>query len=121
VEEGTDQPRDHAYVYALRNEEANLQADEDEKPAMVAEPPELASLVCSFCGKSGQQELFGRRPVKDPNTFAVIAQVSICSACVARLAETLAQKTPETPPALADVDVYELGRRVAQELHDQRP
>ncbi|HEX8857725.1 MAG TPA: hypothetical protein VGC06_01300 [Actinomycetes bacterium] len=121
MEEATDQPRDHAYVYALTDEAAYLQTDEDDKLATVAEPPDVASLVCSFCGKSGQQELFGGRPVRDAKTFAVIAQVLICSECVARLAETLAQKTPKPPPALAEVDVYELGRRAAQELHHQRP
>ena len=121
MEQGSDDAGRDAYVYALRDETAYLGTDEDEKPAMVAAPPGPASLVCSFCGKSGQQELFGGRPVRDPRTFAVVAQALICSECVARLAETLAHGTPETPPPLAEIDVYELGRRAAQELQDLRP
>jgi hypothetical protein len=39
VEEGSDQPPSDAYLYALRDEAAYLQADEDEKPEIIAEPP----------------------------------------------------------------------------------
>ena len=57
---------------ALRDEAAYLQTDEDDKPAIIAEPlPDPASIVCSFCGKSAQQvsDIFaGRRPVRDPFT-----------------------------------------------------
>jgi hypothetical protein len=38
VEEESDQPSSDAYVYTLRNEEAYLQTDEDEKPEIIAEP-----------------------------------------------------------------------------------
>jgi len=99
VEEGTDQPRDHPYVYALTDEAAYLRTDEDEKPAIIAEStPDLATLVCSFCKKS-TQHLFGSEyPVRDPNTFAIIAHVLICNECVARFADALAQQTPGPPP-----------------------
>ena len=44
--EGSDQPGGYAFAYALTDEEA----------AKVKEtPPDLASLVCSFCGKSREQ------------------------------------------------------------------
>ena len=39
MEAGSEQPRDDAYVYALRDEAASLQTDEDEKPEIIAEPP----------------------------------------------------------------------------------
>ena len=35
--------------------------------------------------------------MRDPNTFAVIAQICICSDCVAKFAERLAQESPEAP------------------------
>jgi hypothetical protein len=39
--------------------------------------------------------LFGAEyPVRDPNTFAVIAQIFICDECVANFAESLAQGPP---------------------------
>jgi hypothetical protein len=38
VEEGSNTPRGDAYVYALRDEEAYLQTDEDEKPEIITEP-----------------------------------------------------------------------------------
>jgi hypothetical protein len=102
MEEGTEQPHDHAYVYALTDEAAYLQTDDDEKPAIIAEPlPDPASFKCLFCRKSYQQvaQLFsGQYPVRDPNTLAVIAQVLICNECVARFAETLARETPGTSP-----------------------
>jgi hypothetical protein len=46
VGEGSDQPDGYAYAYVLTDEEA----------AKVKEtPPDLASLVCSFCGRSREQ------------------------------------------------------------------
>jgi hypothetical protein len=39
VEEGSDRPSSDAYLYAVRDEAAYLQTDEDEKPEIVAEPP----------------------------------------------------------------------------------
>jgi hypothetical protein len=94
VEQGSDQPGGDAYVYALRDKAGYLQTDEDEKPAIIAEPlPDPASIVCSFCGKSAQQvsEIFaGQRPVRDPYTLA-IAGVGICNECVAKFAELLAK------------------------------
>jgi hypothetical protein len=94
--EGTEQPHDDDYVYALRDEAAYLQAD-DEKPQMV-EPFDPASIVCQFCGKSFGQvsTLFeAKRKVRDPNTEA-IAAVWICNECVARMAQTLAEQPPGT-------------------------
>jgi hypothetical protein len=100
VEQGRDPPPGDAYVYALRDEEAYLQTDEDEKPAIVAEPPpDPAWFKCSFCRKTDRRVLFGAEyPVRDPNTFAVIALVSICDECVAMFAERLAQGSLEGPP-----------------------
>jgi hypothetical protein len=95
VEEGSDQPGGNAYVYALRDEEAYLQTDEDEKPEIVAEPPpDPAWFKCWFCRKSHQQvqTLFGAEyPVRDPNTFAVITLIFICNECVAKFTEWFAQ------------------------------
>jgi hypothetical protein len=99
VEQASDPPGDHAYVYAVTDEEAYLEAGEDEKPAMDAGPPDLASILCQFCGKSAEQvpRLFAaRRPVRDPTTFATVAVVWICNECVGRLAEALAQQPPGT-------------------------
>jgi hypothetical protein len=64
VEEATDLPHDPAHVYDLTDEEAYLQTDEDEKPAIVAEPmPDLlAARVCSFCKKAAEH-LFGGVPL----------------------------------------------------------
>jgi hypothetical protein len=92
VEQGSDPPRGDAYVYALRDEQAYLQTDEDEKPEIVAEPPpDPAWFKCSFCRKTDRRVLFGAEyPVRDPNSFAVIALVSICDECVADFAERLA-------------------------------
>jgi hypothetical protein len=43
--------------------------------------------------------LFGAEyPVRDPNTFAVIAQIFICDQCVANFAESLGQESPKAPP-----------------------
>jgi ClpX C4-type zinc finger len=99
VEEANDPPGDHAYVYAATDEEAYLEAGADEKPAMDARPPDLASIICQFCGKSAEQvpRLFAApRPVQDPTTFATIAVVWICNECVGSLAEALAQEPSGT-------------------------
>jgi hypothetical protein len=57
-------------------------------------PPDLASLICSFCGKSREQvpKLFAGRGVSDPSTGAVIAPVYICNECVVLCADTLAEE-----------------------------
>lgn len=72
MEAGNDRPGGGAYVYALTNEEAYLQTD-DEKPAVIARPaPDPAQFKCWFCRKSHQQvqRLFGAEyPVRDPNNF----------------------------------------------------
>jgi hypothetical protein len=99
MEETSDQPGDRSYVYALTDEEAYLQTNQDQKPAMDVEPPDLASIICQFCGKSWEQvpRMFAaERPVRDPTTFAFIRQVFICNECVARMARTLAKEPPGT-------------------------
>jgi len=92
--EGTEQPLHDDHVYALTDEEAYLQAD-DEKPQIV-EHVDSRSIVCQFCGKSYEQvpTLFeAKRKVRDPNTSA-IAAVWICNERVARMAQTLAEEPP---------------------------
>ena len=94
--EGTEQPFHHDYVYALKDEEAYLQAD-DEKLEIV-EPFDPASILCQFCGKSYGQvpRLFeAKRRVRDPNTGAIVA-VWICNECVARMAQVLAEEPAGT-------------------------
>jgi C4-type Zn-finger protein len=94
VEEGNDQPPGDGYVYALKDEEAYLQRDEDEKPEIIMEPPDPSWFKCSFCRKTDRHVLFGAEyPVRDPHTFAVLAQIFICDECVARFAESLAQES----------------------------
>ena len=90
---GSDQPGGYAYAYVLTDEEA----------AKVKEtPPDLASLVCSFCGKSREQvpKLFSGRGVRDPGTGAIIAPVYICNECVAACTEVLAERSMKIPPQL---------------------
>ena len=90
--EGSEQPPHDGYVYALRDEEAYLHADDDKVQA--AEPFEPESFICQFCGKSWDEVrgLFqAKRRVRDPNTSA-IAIVWICDECVARMAEVLAEE-----------------------------
>jgi hypothetical protein len=61
VDAGGDRPGSDAYVYALTDEAAYLQA-EDEKPAVIARPPpDPAQFKCWFCRKPHQQvqRLFG--------------------------------------------------------------
>jgi hypothetical protein len=95
VEGGTERHHDHTNVYALTDEEAYLQAGEDEKPAIVAEPvPDLfAPRVCSFCKKAAEH-LFGEQDPKTDRNFAIIDGVWICDECVARFARFLAQENP---------------------------
>jgi hypothetical protein len=102
VESENDPIDGNGYVYALRDEEAYLQTDEDEKPEIMAEPPPDPSwLKCWFCRKSHQQvqRLYGAEyPVRDPNTFAVITLIFICDECVAKFAGWSAQESPKAPP-----------------------
>ena len=95
MEGGTERHHDRTDVYALTDEEAYLQAGEDEKPAIVAEPvPDLfAPRVCSFCKKAAEH-LFGEQDPKRDRNFAVIDGVWICDECVARFARFLAQENP---------------------------
>ena len=99
MDQGSDPACGDAYVYALREETAYLQTDEDQKPEIIAEPPpDPTWFKCSFCRKTDRRRLFGAEYlVRDPNTFAVIAQICICSDCVAKFAERLAQESPEAP------------------------
>jgi len=71
---------------------ARLAAADD--PTVQPTPPDLASLICSFCGKSREQvpKLFTGRGVSDPSTGVVIAPVYICNECVALCADTLADE-----------------------------
>lgn len=96
--EGTEQPLHDNDVYAVRDEEAYLQAD-DEKPPIPGDPFNLASIVCQFCGRSLEQVagvFEAKRRVRDPNTSA-IAAVWICDECVARMAQLLAEEPQGRP------------------------
>jgi len=92
--DGTEQPHHNDYVYALKDEEAYLQAD-DKKHGIVLEH---ASIACQFCGKFSEQIAGGlfqaKHLVRDPNTSA-LATVWICDECVARMAQILAEDPPE--------------------------
>jgi ClpX C4-type zinc finger len=93
--DGTEQPLHVDYVYALRDEEAYLHAD-DEKPPTPGEPFDPVAIVCQFCGKPFEQVagLFeAKRRVRDPNTSA-IAAVWICNECVAQMAQILTEEPP---------------------------
>jgi hypothetical protein len=95
--EGTERPPRNDYVYALRDEEAYLHADDD-KPQAV-EPFYPPSIVCQFCGRSwGQVRGFfqAKCRVRDPNTSA-LAVVWICNECVGRMARILADEPAGTP------------------------
>ena len=90
--EGTEQPHHNDHVYALKDEEAYLQAD-DEKPEIV-EPFDPASIVCQFCGMSLEQVpgfFQAKRLTRDPNTSA-LAAVWICNECVAQMAQILTEE-----------------------------
>jgi hypothetical protein len=99
VGEASDQPSGDGYVYALTDEPAYLQTNDDEKPAIIAEPPpDLAKFKCWFCRKSHEQvhTLFGAEyPVRDPHDFANETPILICNECVTRFAESLAQENPK--------------------------
>ena len=95
--EGAEQPPHDAHVYAVRDEAAYLQADEEKQPAP-PEPLDPASILCQFCGKSWEQApmLFqAKRRTMDPNTSAIVA-VWICDECVAQLGQILAAEPPGT-------------------------
>jgi hypothetical protein len=93
--EGTEQPHHNDYVYALKDEEAYLQAD-DKKLGIVLDP---ASIACQFCGKFSEQVAGGlfqaKHLARDPNTSA-LTTVWICDECVARMAQVLAEESPGT-------------------------
>jgi hypothetical protein len=97
VEETSEPPAGDTYVYALTDEAAYLQTD-DEKPAIIAAPPpDLAKFKCWFCRKSYQQvqTLFGAEYlVRDPHDFANETLIFICNECVTRFAESPAQESP---------------------------
>jgi hypothetical protein len=102
VEEGSDQSRGGAHLYALTDEGAYLQTDDDEKPAIIAEPPpDPASFKCWFCRKSHPQvqRLYGADyAVRDPHTFDVITLIFICNECVTKFAQWQAQASLEAQP-----------------------
>jgi hypothetical protein len=93
--EGTDQPHHNDYVYALKDEEAYLQADD--KKLGIVEP--VDSIVCQFCGKFSEQVAGGlfqaKHLARDPNTSA-LTTVWICDECVARMAQVLAEESSGT-------------------------
>ena len=92
-------PAGHGYIYGVADEKGCLQVDPDEKPTMKGKPPDPASIICQFCGKSGAQVpiLFAaQRPVRDPNTFASIAVVFICNECIRSLGQVLDQQPPDS-------------------------
>jgi hypothetical protein len=102
VEGASDQSRGEGHLYALTDEGAYLQTDDNEKPAIIAEPPiDRASFKCWFCRKSHPQvrRLYGfDYAVRDPNTFAVITLIFICNECVTTFAEWQAQESLEAQP-----------------------
>jgi hypothetical protein len=100
VEAENDRPSGDAYVYALTDEAAYLQTD-DEKPVFVQPPPDPAQFKCWFCRKSHRQvqRLFGAEyPVRDPNNFSNETPIFICNECVAKFAEWFARESPKAPP-----------------------
>ena len=86
--EASDQSRGGAHLYALTDEGAYLQPDDNEKPAIIAEPPpDPALFKCWFCRKTHPevQRLYGSDyAVRDPSTLAVIALIFICNECVTK-------------------------------------
>jgi hypothetical protein len=79
-----DQPR--AYAQFVTDDQAITQLD----------PSELASLRCSFCGKSRAEvpTLIVGQGITDPSTGAVIGPVYICNECITVCAEMLAEQPP---------------------------
>jgi hypothetical protein len=101
VEEGTDQGGGGSYIYAVREEEAYLQTDEDEKEVAREPPPDPAWFRCWFCRKrDGEVQMLHRAPfpVRNPDTLAIITLIFICNECVAKFAGWFAQERP-APPA----------------------
>jgi hypothetical protein len=101
VEEASDQPGGDTYLYAVRDEQAYLQTDDNDKPVFVHPPPDPAQFKCWFCRKSHQQvqTLFGAEyPVRDPNNFSNETEIFICNECVAKFAESLARRASGPPP-----------------------
>jgi len=96
--EGTEPPGRNDYVYAVRDEAAYLQPDDEKQE--VARPFGLASVVCQFCGRPPRAkapQLFeAKHKVRDPNTDA-IASVWICNECIAHLARFASEKPAEVP------------------------
>jgi len=86
--EPDDQPR--AYAQFVTDDQATTQAD----------PSELASLSCLFCGKPRAQvaALFAGPGITDPSTGAAIGPVYICNECITICAEMLAEQPPSSPP-----------------------
>ena len=100
MEAESDRPSGDAYVYALTDEAAYLQTD-DEKPVFVHPPPDPAQFKCWFCRKSHRQvqRLFGAEyPVRDPNNCSNETPIFICNECVAKFAEWFARESPKAPP-----------------------
>jgi hypothetical protein len=87
VEPG-DQPR--AFAKVATDDQAITQLDASE----------LASLRCSFCGKSREEvpTLIAGQGIIDPSTGAVIGPVYICNECITICAEMLAEQPPSRPP-----------------------
>jgi hypothetical protein len=85
---GRDQAPGLAYARVLTDEEA-AQTKET--------PPDLASLICSFCGKSRARvpHLFSGCGVPDPDT-GVSVPVYICGECVTLCANALADENPSS-------------------------
>lgn len=84
MEANQDQARGLSYARALTDEEA---------AQVPITPPDLASIICSFCGRSREQvpHVFEGRGVTDPNTSAVAGPVYICDECVTLCARALAE------------------------------
>jgi len=61
--EETEQPLRDDYVYAVNDEAAYLQAD-DEKPPIPKEP--FPSILCQFCGKTFEQP-----PIPKPGSTGI--------------------------------------------------
>jgi hypothetical protein len=91
MDQRDDQPGRRAYVYAVTEEAAYLETDDDEKPEVEPEPPpDPAWFKCWFCRKSHPQvrTLYGAEfPVRNPDTLAIITLIFICNECVAKFAD----------------------------------
>ena len=88
VEEASDHAGGGSYIYALREEEAYLQTDDDKKP-LDELPPDPAWFKCWFCRKRDGEvrRLYGAPfPVRNPETLAIITLIFICNECVAKFA-----------------------------------